>query len=260
MSTVVKAPGMTAPLSTMLPASNHRMGPFGEHPNCAAENIGPADACTVLPSGGVVRALCSQADMASAVNDVQTMSATVPAGNIDAGSTYVLGYRGQYTAALTPTNTASDVQTALRALSTIGAGNITVGSTFPNFTFTGAGAFAGKELDVLECNDSLIDNTDPYPAALIITHTTVGQPAGDGTSLVGSRVRGFAMQKTKRGEPITLYDACILAYSDGNLAPGADYYLSSTVPGAIDTATTLDGQAPIGYAMDSQRLYVFSIR
>lgn len=66
-------------------------------------------------------------------------------------------------------------------------------------------------------------------------------------------VHGFAMQRVKIGNPITLYDKIMVGYSDATLTPGANLYLSGTVAGGVADAASTGGVKPIGYAVDSQR-------
>jgi len=177
MTLVVKSASGVS-LATQFPDNNHRIGPFGAFGGCVGETIDFGDFCTVMSDGSVMRALEDQTGTTAAVNDVQTMSCNQPSGNILGTSTYVLGFRGVYTAPLAPANTSGDVQTAMQGLSSVGAGNMTVSGAFPNFVFTAASGLAGQELELIEVDSSLLDSTDPQPAVLSMVHTTVGQPVG----------------------------------------------------------------------------------
>jgi hypothetical protein len=244
-----------ASLATTVPSHNHMIGPF-DH---TGEDIKAGDVCYVASTGHILRSLEDQTGTTAAVNDVQTMSQVNGAANPVAGE-YVLGYEGQFTNSLLITNTNADVQTAIQALSTVGAGNITVSGAFPNFVFTGASAFAGLELELIEVQSNLIGDPSNMTPVLQITHTTVGQPVGaSGAEQTQSKVHGIAPINVKRGNPITLYDAAIFGYSDGNLTPGQKLYLSGTVPGGLATTATLTGQRPVGFAMDTQRVYFYAV-
>lgn len=266
MSTVPKCIGNPS-MITVDPPTSSMVGPFGDagpwNGGCG-ENIIAGDVCYIAADGSIQRALEDQTGTTAAVNDVQTssLSPAVVSANITAG-TFTLGYQGQYTGALAYNASNSTVQTALQALTTVGAGNITVSGSFPAYVFTGASTFAGKELNLIEINSSLIDTGDPVsiPAPIMVmTHTTVGQPIGaSGAEQAQSKVMGFALLSQKRGQPITLWHNVIFNYSDGLLTPGQPLYLSGTVPGALDTAPTLTGQKAIARAMDTQRIWVFAI-
>jgi len=269
MSTVAKGTLNGGPsIATTVPSHNHMIGPIGDGIGVrgglgsgAGQRLGPVDFCYITSSGIVLPALEDQTGTTAAVNDVQTMYATLPPGlsTSIASGTYVIGYKGVYPAPfVVGTDTNSTVQTALRAISSIGGANVTVTGTFPNFVFTAAGSFAGTALDLFEVQSNLLSNDGSF-VVLGINHTTMGQPIGNsGAEQAQSRVRGITIKSYIRGEPVTLYDAVIVYYSDGLLTPGADYYLSGTVPGGLDTAPTLAAtvQKSIAFALDTQRLYV----
>jgi hypothetical protein len=259
MAEIVKSAG-GASLATPTPSTNHMIGPD----LIAGEDIQAADACYIMNTAAgsrVMRALEDQTGTTAAVNDVQTMSQPEQPNGLANDGSYTLSYLGAFTAPLTVANTNADVQTAITGLATTGAGTWTVSGNFPNFVFTAAGSFAGKELEQIGVQSSLFNTAQPSTILpLQITHTTVGQPVGaSGAEQKQSRVRGWAPIKVRKGNPITLYDAVIFGYSDQLLVPGTDYYLSSTVPGGITDTSTLTGQKPIAMAMDSERLYVFAI-
>jgi len=67
-----------------------------------------------------------------------------------------------------------------------------------------------------------------------------------------ARVRGFAIRAAAVGEPVTLAWGFVSQYGSG-LTIGADYYLSATA-GALDTAATTGGTAPIAFAVDATRV------
>jgi len=267
MTLVVKATSTNPTIATISPSNNHRIGPFGDTPGDrsqgAGEDLDFADFCYVGSGGRVLRAIEDQTGTSAAINDVQTTSYIYPFANASGGG-FVLGYKGQYTATIPYNASSATVQTAIQALSTVGAGNITVSGSNLAFVFTGASTFAGTELNLIEVYPSIVNNIDPTAATglgMKIVHTTVGQPIGaSGAEQSSSRVRGVCTIRTKRGQPVTLYDCVIIPYSDGNLTPGADLFLSGITPGGLDTARTLTAQNPVAFAMDTQRIYVFAIR
>jgi hypothetical protein len=71
-----------------------------------------------------------------------------------------------------------------------------------------------------------------------------------------AKVRGFAPTLINIGEPVSLIFNVALSYGSG-LTPGSDYYLSGTTAGGLDTATSTGGTAPIAFAIDATRVYVF---
>ena len=74
-----------------------------------------------------------------------------------------------------------------------------------------------------------------------------------------AKVRGFAAEAVNNGEAVTLVWDVNLRYGSG-LTPGADYYLSGSTAGGLDTATSTGGTAPIAYAVDATRIRVFQSR
>lgn len=75
---------------------------------------------------------------------------------------------------------------------------------------------------------------------------------------VAARVRGFAAAATAIGEAVTLYRQVRFNYG-ANLTPGADYYLSGTVAGGLDTVASTGGTAPIAYAVDATRIQIINV-
>ena len=71
-----------------------------------------------------------------------------------------------------------------------------------------------------------------------------------------AKVRGFAPTKYNQGDPITLVQRCTFNYGS-SLTPGADYYLSGATAGALADSASTGGTAPIAYAIDATRIYVF---
>lgn len=70
-----------------------------------------------------------------------------------------------------------------------------------------------------------------------------------------AKVRGFALVDTLSGGTLALFADVLLEYGS-SLTPGANYYLSGTVPGGLSTVATTGGTAPIGYAMDTTSIFV----
>jgi len=70
-----------------------------------------------------------------------------------------------------------------------------------------------------------------------------------------AQVRGFAPYKANSGETLTLVHACVFQYGAA-LTPGADYFLSGTVPGGLADAASTGGTGKIGYAVDATRIFV----
>jgi len=68
-------------------------------------------------------------------------------------------------------------------------------------------------------------------------------------------VDGFAAENCNTGEALTLYRGVNFNYGTG-LTPGTPYYLSGTVAGGLDTATSTGGTAVVGRSLDATRVYV----
>lgn len=86
-------------------------------------------------------------------------------------TTLTLKYKGAETSAVAGNAAAAAWQTALQALSTVGPGNILVtGSAGGPYTATGAGAFAGIELELIE-KGTLVGGTAPD---VVIARSTAG--------------------------------------------------------------------------------------
>jgi len=235
--------------ATTVPSHNHIIS--GDI--YAGEDIAGLDACYITSTGLVLRSLESQVNAAGGINDVQTVTFSSNTNGGNAPWSYLgVGVNIPYNAS------AATIQTALRALSTVNGANVTVTGAFPTYTITAAGAFAALELPVFVVDNVNLQSSDAVPARVSVVHTTVGQPAGDGTEKASSKVRGFAPKRYKKGEVMSLYDAFIAGISDGNLTSGADLYLSGTVPGGLSDTPTLTGQQPLGFAIDTVRAYFFA--
>jgi hypothetical protein len=264
MAEIAKSTAVGVSLATALPPNSCKIGPE----LTAGERLYAGDACYIAANGLVMRALESQANAAAAINDVQSMVIT----NNPGSGTYLLFYpSGQilqpgtepneepaYTPPLAYNSNAAAIQAALQALSTVGSGNLLVTGTYPNFTITGAGAFAGQQLDLVGADPTLMlpANTGGPAPEITITKVTEGQPAGTGVEQGSSRVRGFAMINVGPGQPVTLYTNVLLGYSDQLLVPGTDYYLSGITPGGLTDTAVLSGQRPIAFSLDNTRVYV----
>jgi hypothetical protein len=258
------------------------IGPFGDQGSVggiragAGEALNAGDLAYIDANGYVMRAIEDQSGTSAAINDVQTTTiqgtSPTPWTNV-IGGTVIFGYQGQYTAPLYPVaitdpiggniaaTTTAQVQTAIQGLSTVGAGNVLVtGSWSAGLVFTAASAFAGTPLELIEVESALI-TTDPIIPVVSMVHTTMGQPIGDSAEQATSRVRGMVWIKTQPGQPVTLWHGVIFQYSDGNLTPGEDLFLSGTVPGGLDTTRVFGAtiQRPVAFAMDTQRIWVYHV-
>lgn len=74
-----------------------------------------------------------------------------------------------------------------------------------------------------------------------------------------AKVRGYAMGGAALNEPVTLASGIRFRYGAA-LSPGADLYLSATVPGGLSDAATTGGVAPIGYVVDATRVKLWESR
>jgi hypothetical protein len=74
-----------------------------------------------------------------------------------------------------------------------------------------------------------------------------------------AKVRGFAAAAATSGEAVTLVWDVNFRYGAG-LTPGADVYLSGTTAGALDSATSTGGTAPIGFVVDATRIRLYQSR
>jgi hypothetical protein len=61
------------------------------------------------------------------------------------------------------------------------------------------------------------------------------------------------------GEAITLFFSITMRYGAG-LTPGARYFLSGTVTGGLADAASTGGTAPVAFAVDATRIYVYQSR
>lgn len=74
-----------------------------------------------------------------------------------------------------------------------------------------------------------------------------------------AKVRGFAAEAAAVDQAVTLFHDVVFKYGSG-LTPGADYYLSGTTAGGLDTAASTGGTAPVAFAVDATRIYVMPSR
>jgi hypothetical protein len=74
-----------------------------------------------------------------------------------------------------------------------------------------------------------------------------------------AEVHGFAAQAASSGEAVTLVWDVRIRYGAG-LTPGAKFYLSGAVAGAIADAPSTGGVAPIGFVVDATRIHVYQSR
>jgi hypothetical protein len=74
-----------------------------------------------------------------------------------------------------------------------------------------------------------------------------------------AKVRGYAAKPTSSGQPVTLMKDVDVQYGSG-LTPGADYYLSGTTAGGLDTAPSTGGTASIAFAIDATRIRLLASR
>ena len=74
-----------------------------------------------------------------------------------------------------------------------------------------------------------------------------------------AKVRGFAAEACAINEAVTLFFDVNFNYGSG-LTPGADYFLSGTTAGGLDTAASTGGTAPVAYAVDATRIHVMPSR
>ncbi len=61
-----------------------------------------------------------------------------------------------------------------------------------------------------------------------------------------AKVRGIALTAAAIGEAVSLYHDIAIRYGAG-LTPGANVFVSATVPGGLADATSVGGTAPVGF-------------
>lgn len=74
-----------------------------------------------------------------------------------------------------------------------------------------------------------------------------------------ARVRGFADINglAAQKDAITVMHSCEVAWPN-SLTPGADLYLSATVPGGLSTTATTGGVNPIAYVISATSIFLLS--
>lgn len=72
-----------------------------------------------------------------------------------------------------------------------------------------------------------------------------------------AKVRGFAGGAAAAGEPLTLFHNRVRFAYGANLTPGADLYLSGTVPGGLNTVASTGGTTPVAHVIDATRIEVY---
>lgn len=80
--------------------------------------------------------------------------------------------------------------------------------------------------------------------------------AADGTVMqsgTGDRVHGVASEDTASGEAVTLYRNVRFRYGSG-MTPGTSVYLSGTVAGGLDDATSVGNERILGVVIDATRI------
>ena len=70
-------------------------------------------------------------------------------------------------------------------------------------------------------------------------------------------MHGFAPigAKAAQKDGLTLLHGVVFAYGAG-LTPGAKVYLSTSVRGGLDTSPPYSGALPVGFAIDTTRLFL----
>ncbi len=72
-----------------------------------------------------------------------------------------------------------------------------------------------------------------------------------------SAVHGFAPYAVNEGETITLFHQVTFRYG-ASLTPGARVFLGTS--GALSTTATTGGRTPIGFCVDTERIYFYQSR
>ncbi len=70
-----------------------------------------------------------------------------------------------------------------------------------------------------------------------------------------AKVRGWSATNAKTGDPVTLLHDVDVGYGT-TLVPGADYFVSGTVPGGIADVASVGGTGAIAFAKDAQRIRI----
>lgn len=72
-------------------------------------------------------------------------------------------------------------------------------------------------------------------------------------------VRGYAARAVAAGQPITLFRECRVRYG-ASLTPGANVFLSSATPGALQDTAGAHAPNAIGYCVDDTRIQLWDTR
>lgn len=115
------------------------------------------------------------------------------------------------------------------------SGSPTVSTASPSFEHQQAGKVAGE---AIAAGDALTINSDG----------TLGLWS------TGDKYRGIAASDASIGEPVTVWSGVNFHYGAG-LTPGAEVYLSSTVPGGLDDTGTI----AVGYVVDGSRIHFYNV-
>jgi hypothetical protein len=75
-----------------------------------------------------------------------------------------------------------------------------------------------------------------------------------------ARVRGFAMGGAAINEPVTLIHGVNVGSYAAAMTPGADLYLSGTVPGGLADAASTGGLSPIAFAISATKIRLLSLK
>ena len=75
-----------------------------------------------------------------------------------------------------------------------------------------------------------------------------------------ARVRGmvFLPGNATQVDALTIASGVVVNYGSG-LTPGTDLYLSGSVAGGLDTATSTGGTTPVAFVIDAQRIFVLPL-
>ncbi len=130
--------------------------------------------------------------------------------------------------------------------------------------------------DVSKSGTPSIATLGPIPGANKLPTLTAGEAlaAGDACYIksdgkvwkstgaaanAAAKVDGFTPYAVASGETVTLFFNLTLNYGSG-LTPGASYFLSGATAGALADAASTGGTAPVAFAIDATRVYVFQSR
>ena len=75
-----------------------------------------------------------------------------------------------------------------------------------------------------------------------------------------ARARGVAMGGAAVNEPVTLIEGVNVGGYALGMTPGADLFLSGTVPGGLADAASVGGTSPIAFAVTATKIRVLSLK